>query len=75
MDKNFLFSICLILVAIVGFGCVSAADNTTTSIDDVNQMTVNQNVEHNDMGEINNTVSEINEKESIDSNNLTAILH
>lgn len=43
-EKNILLIGCLILAAIVGFGCVSAADTTCTGIGDASQMSVDQSV-------------------------------
>ncbi len=63
MKKEMIFSICLILVAIIGFGCVSAADNSTSGVDDLNQMTVDENTEHVDV----NQVSENNDADDMDS--------
>jgi len=42
MNSKFLFSICLILVAIIGFGCVSAADAHNSTITETSSVTVEQ---------------------------------
>ena len=42
MNSKFLFSIGLILVAIIGFGCVSAADAHNTTMSDNPSVTVEQ---------------------------------
>ncbi|MDO5825751.1 MAG: hypothetical protein Q4Q22_05185 [Methanosphaera sp.] len=42
MNKEILFSICLILVAIIGFGCVSAADAHNTTMGETPSVTVEQ---------------------------------
>lgn len=46
--NNVLISICLLLIALVGVGCVSAADANATGIDDMSKMTVDQQVAPND---------------------------
>ena len=48
MNKNILISICLLLISMVGVGCVSAADTNATDINDMGQMTVDQQVAPND---------------------------
>ena len=42
MNGKFLFSICLVLVAIIGFGCVSAADAHNNTITETPSVTVEQ---------------------------------
>lgn len=42
MNKEILFSICLILVALIGFGCVSAADAHNTTMSENTAVTVEQ---------------------------------
>jgi len=42
MNKEILFSICLILVAIIGFGCVSVADAHNTTMSETPSATVEQ---------------------------------
>ena len=48
MNKNILISICLLLISMVGVGCVSAADTNATDINDMSKMTVDQQVAPND---------------------------
>ena len=56
MNKNILLSICLLLIAMVGIGCVSAADNNTADMNNPSQMTVDQHTHNtNTVNEINNT--------------------
>ena len=42
MNKEILFSICLILVTIIGFRCVSAADAHNTTMSETPSATVEQ---------------------------------
>lgn len=54
-NKNILLSLCLLLISIVGVGCVSAADTNTTDMSDLSQMTVDQqSPDINVVSEVNN---------------------
>lgn len=55
MAKKILFPIFLLLVAVIGIGCVSAADNTTAS-DSASQMTMAPQVIPNENADLNATV-------------------
>lgn len=73
MNRKFLFSICLILVAIIGFGCVSAADVHNDTITDKPAFNVEQQNtgQIQDQNELINTEKIVKEDINSEINNGT----
>ena len=74
MNKQFLFTIGLILIAIIGFGCVSAADAHNTTMSETPSVTVEQQ-QNVDMIQNQNEIitTEKAAKEDVEASNIKVI--